>query len=518
MKLAVLDAETSRLRDRERPQTKFWGLAIDDEDYRDFKTTDELMRFLAQRSGEKLCMYHHHDFDSIQAIMDGSKLRVDRVRKGRILRAIDPQGNEWRNSHALFPSALKEILEACGYEKPSLDDLRARNRADTVDALEAFKKVAAGFELAFGINPLGAKWLTVAGVAFAAAQKVAGELPVYLENRDCYRGGRVEAFKVCSCPGVSSIEDGRIAARYCRCRPVRSYDIASSYPFAFLDAPRTDVLYLADVDVDPHEEGACPFYLHGERKLTFPRGRFRTSFWKSSYERYIEPHAVVRRVRPVEKIRCDLGWIAALRDFVKQAYDLRARVKKTNGPLAYACKIGLNGCYGRLGMDTVREVAIQSPTVGAGDDVTYRRLPSGEFLSFVDVRTTPKANYLFASAITCNARARLYDALRKNPRAVYCDTDSVFVDARDEFQGELGNELGQWKEEGEGKLTIRGLKDYVFDGKEKLKGGREHFEWSIKKALSRGEVREVKRRRVSVYDKREVLSTGRTIPLTRYDW
>jgi hypothetical protein len=539
VKLAVLDAETSRLKHGERPRTRFWGLCIDGEGRRRFETTARLWNFL-RRYPEPLCLYHHHDFDAVQAIMDGAPLKIRDVRGGRILRSIGPGEHEWRNSYALFPSKLAEILEAAGYAKLALgveghrDECRcaaceaqldARNESDTVNGLEAFKKIAEGFEAAFGVQPLGERYLTAASVAFASAQLHAGKLPRWLENREAYRGGRVEAFQVCACE-IDDELPGKLTQRMCRCPPARknaqSWDISSSYPHAFQDLPEKDTLFYLDVEVDPKERGPCPLFAMGYEKLLFPRGKFRTAVWRSTYERYIAPHGVVKRATPVQKVAADLSWLKGVAELVRQAYQVRLRAKQTNPALAYACKIGLNSIYGRLGMNSVRQVAITSDAVAAGDDVFYRKLDlpgvGKRFLSFLDVKTNPSANYLFASAITDNARGRLYDALRRNPGAIYCDTDSVFLPAGSRFKGNQGGELGEWKFEGEGVLTVRGLKDYVWNGKIKRKGGASHFEWTIRRALTRGEVREVTKRRISVYDKREILPDGNTLPITLYDW
>jgi hypothetical protein len=190
----------------------------------------------------------------------------------------------------------------------------------------------------------------------------------------------------------------------------------------------------------------------------------------------------------------------------------------------YVVKIALNSIYGRLGLKEEREIAVFTETVAPGDDVSFLplprgsyKLPAGGFLSFKRVASSPKANYLFAAAITCNARGRLYDALAKtNP--LYCDTDSCFVPAGSPFPLPQGTWLGEWKPEGTGRLVTTGAKDYTFGDKVKLKGGTGRIQWTMKRALAGKPAKMVTKTRRSTYDKRDVLPSGKTLPLYLQDW
>lgn len=500
MKLAVADVETTRLAHGQRPRTLFWGLAIDGEDYRRFDTTAQLWNFLA-RYREPLCLYSHHDYDQVQALVDGAPLRVGDVRSGRILRSKIGNRHEWRNSHALFPSSLAEILRACGFEKPALDELEARNVADTVDALEAFKRCAEQYEALWGIQPLGSKYLTAASCAFAAAEKVSGKLPRYVEDRQYYRGGRVEAFRVGEC--------GRADA----------WDINSSYPASFLDAPATDALVICDVDVRGDGPGPLCWITSDEDKLLFPAGRFRTAVWASNYERYIRPHGAVKAVRTERVIPCDFRWIVDLQDTVRSAYGLRLAAKaRGDGAFAYAAKIGLNSIYGRLGLKAEREIAITDDRIPEGEDVTYYRIKSG-YLSFKKIHSDPAANYLFASYITDNARARLYDGLmRAQGEPLYCDTDSIYLRAGSGFPMRQGDELGAWKHEGTACFSVYSVKDYTFGEKTVRKGGDEQYQWTLRRAAGGKSAALVQKTRISEYDKRDVLGDGSTLPRYLSEW
>lgn len=534
--IGVIDVETSRIKSGERPRTKFWGVALDLPNaprYERFATTKHLWKYL-EGIRTPLTLYHHHDYDALQALMDGAPIKIVDVVGGKILRSIGPCKHEWRNSLKLFDSPLHEILTACGYKKPPLEAdghpedcpchlcdeaLEIRNRIDTLGALDSFKQLSAKFESVWGVYPLGSKFKTAASVSFAAAVKVAGPLPQWLENREAYRGGRVEAFRVGHCGQADQ------------------WDINSSYPFAFLDLPRTDKLYYANVDIRG-DNGPAPF-AHvtddsgdARTKLLFPSGRFSTAFWASNYERYIKAHGRIKGMEVTQTLKADFGWLHELHGLIQGAYDCRQRVKKTDPALAYACKLGLNAIYGRLGMKDQRQVPIYSDRVASGGDVVAfdfgpTRPAKERILSFVDIHTEPSANYLFAGAITDNARGRLYDAMRRAGDTFYCDTDSVYLAAGKPFPSRQGGDLGAWKFEGSRNLHVTGLKDYLWGYPESgigpvykttLKGGDGYFEWTLKKALGRGTVKQVKKSRSSEYDKREILPSGNTVPKELCDW
>lgn len=499
-RLAVADVETTNLKDGEKPQTKFWGLKIDGEEYKRFETTKALFAYLRDYP-IPLTIYHHHDFDILQCLSDGSGLRISEVRNGRVLQSHGPSHHEWRNSHALFPSPLAEILESCGFEKPGLDDLEARNYADTEYTLQAFKMLAADFYKIWGVDPLCGRYLTAASMAFASAEIAAGPLPLHLQNRDSYRGGRVEAYRVGPCG------------------PADCYDINSSYPASFRDCPKVDYLYYLDCVVDT--DGPCPFFAldENEEKLIFPKGRFHTAVWGSNYERYIKPHGGIKTLKIKERIKVDFAWIQRVRERIEHAYALRA-VAKAEGKssLAYSAKIGLNSIYGRLGMKDEREIALFAKSVASGNDVQYYPLGDAGFLSFRKIHTRPKANYLFASFITDNARARLYDGMRKAGDALYCDTDSIYIPKGRVFPLPCGSGLGEWKYEATEPLTVISAKDYTFGTKTVLKGGKASYQWTLKKVLGGKVVKEVRKQRRSVYDKREILPGGRTLPLYFKHW
>jgi hypothetical protein len=521
-KLAVLDVETTPIRGNERPTNLFWGLAIDGEDYRHFSSTDECNLYLAQRE-DSLTIYYHHDYEICQWLSDGVPIDIGFVRGGRVLSATSHDGkHEWRNSYAIFPSSLKEILESAGFAKPKLNcakhedvihaapkckkclaALFERNHADTVDALVAFQRLADILRDVTGMDVFS--HLTIAGFAFKFAESVAGRLPEEFRFHNSYKGGRTEAFTLGDC-GV-----------------VDCFDINSSYPFSFIDAPKRDLLVRATVTVkDERKAPGTPFWNKWNDKLMFPVGQFETWFYSSNYERYADRHKVVSDIQIHESVDVNLSWVCNVAPAVNALFARRAQAKKAgDNATAYCIKILLNAMYGRLGLKVDREIASVSPTVPNGSDVTYYRLPGGKYLSFSRQFVSAKANYPFAAFITDNARFRLFDGMASSTKRVhYCDTDSIYCAKGGGKHLNLGNGLGEWKHEATGKLYIHDCKDYEFvdsagDGEVEIKrkGGSSSKEWTIRRVLSGQTVHEVEKQRRSHYSKRIVHDNGTTSPL-----
>lgn len=526
--LGMLDVETTPITPKLSPINKFWGLAIEGEDYRRFDSTDELTHFLSQRARDDLRLYHWHDYEVCQAIRDYVLPQRMIMRGGRVLRC-EVEGVPWVNGYALFPTALAKLLKTFGYKKKPLNAghepecdggsekdpcscpnqhelfcpcsacdviLKERNHSDCVEGLDSLLKAGQAYEQAIGFDPVRNDVTTAAKAAMMAAEMMAGPIPVYTERREAYRGGRTEAFRLWDC-GTA-----------------RCYDIKSSYPASFVDLPDSDYLIHAAVKV-PASPAPMPFFREADRSegLLFPAGEFDTWVFQSTYERYIMPHfpGCVRRI--YEKIPVDFSWMKACVPLVEHGYAL----KQKGGALAYPAKILLNAFYGRMGLKPEATIAYISGDLPRRDN-THFALPSGGYYVFEKVPREIRqgANYLFAAAVCDNARGRLLDGMMKTGAALYGDTDSIFVpDGTTSLPGPLGDKLGQWEDLGTGQLYIRTVKDYEFAGTTKLKGGKRSKTWTVRLALGRKPVRDVKRRRGedSRYSKRRVLSDGSTMPL-----
>lgn len=531
-KIGVVDVETTRIEPGKRPRTKFWGTAIEGEGYRRFETSYDLIRFLSGRS-DKLRFYHHHDFDPCQLIVDGFFPQNLKMRGARIIRSV-VAGTDWVNSYALFPDGLAKILDACGYQKlplgcdrhfphgtkvckchgepnhargtdecaECLDRLGERNVSDCMDALSAFSSLGIDYASATTIDPVRDDYTTAASAAFAAAEISAGKFPVDLRWHEAFRGGRTEAFRV-----MEDLYGRKISA------PVQTkdWDINSSYPFAFVDLPDGDWLWHARVKVK-NEDAPRPFFANGPREagLKFPAGRFDTWFYGSNYERYIQPHGGIEDIQKIEKVWVDFSWLKRCVPMIRRLY--KDRIEGPKG-MRYVRKIQLNSLWGRMGMKPGGSQAFAATT--APESGTHFRIAPNSFLCFKSVYRKPKANYALAAAITDNGRARGYDGMMRAGSALYFDTDGMYLPSHITPTGIRihESELGAWKNEHEGPMMIRTVKDYEFAGESKRKGGGKSSLWTVRLALGKKPVRAVNRQRKTEYDKRRVRRDGTTAPL-----
>jgi hypothetical protein len=500
--LGMVDVETSPITPGERPRTYMWGLALEDEGYERFPDTQSLMARLQKLKGVRL--YNHHDFDVCQAIVDGVIPEQLSMRGSRVVRC-ELGGVPWVNSYAVFPTKLAALMDAAGFKKRALnvDDhpmgcvclpcwrqLQERNESDCVEGLAALVSAGKRYKEALGIDPVREDFTTAAGAAMAAAERVAGELPVYLEDRDAYRGGRTEAFHLRDCGEVDE------------------WDVNSSYPASFVEAPEVDCLVHCRVRV-AIDAAPRPFFRHSSREdgLLFPAGRFDTYFFESNYESYYRQWGSFEVERVHWKRPVDFAWLRGVAPLVKQAYTFKSK----GDAFSYPAKIFVNSLYGRLGLKPEMKVSYRASSIPDASHVTYLKIPDG-FMIFRAVPRSVRANYLFAAYVTDNARARLYDALMRSGNPLYCDTDSVFV-PRGGWKRKSAKALGDWKLEASGALQVRTVKDYTFAGMEKRKGGAQSTLWTLRYALGGKSVTLMRKRRDKRYSKRRVLGDGSTLPL-----
>lgn len=165
--------------------------------------------------------------------------------------------------------------------------------------------------------------------------------------------------------------------------------------------------------------------------------------------------------------------------FVDTYYTLRQECKATKDPVEYVYKIVLNSAYGKFGMDP-RNYGEHASTwtkdapensddctpwkyVGCSSDGTVFYWSRDKIL---DPNNRDFINVATAASITGAARATLIDAVGAIVAAGgtvhYTDTDSICAEGS-RGNIDLGDELGQWKLEGEfDRVIIAGPKLYAF--------------------------------------------------------
>lgn len=325
--------------------------------------------------------------------------------------------------------------------------------------------------------------LTQASNAFAKLRKSLPEkLPKISEHfdrkfRPFYYAGRVQAFR-----------KGRIPGQW------DAYDINSAFPHSMCSlhwwgaghvsqsaepkAHREQCFYELTCDA----QGCFP--LRSKDKVEYPIGRFR--FMVTGWE--------LMKARELGLVSNEeIHWVhipselMSYDDFILPLYDEKkdAEALGDSGRRLFI-KLEMNSSYGKFAEspDTHRDVVCvkiftkpkrdpkdrnRNPWVHCYDDEEngysfWQRDVHGDFGS------KPKIfrNVAIAASITGKVRATLMEAIHKG-RAVYCDTDSVFVPAG--TQGiETGAGLGQWKHEFTFReLHIGGRKLYAGRGRDPAK-------------------------------------------------
>jgi hypothetical protein len=487
MNLGIIDVETTELKHGEWPKTKFWGF-YDGQDYRRFESTKLLCRFL--RSQKPMRLFHHYNFDVLQLLLDGAPAKIVKTHNSRII-ATQLGKHRLVNSFSLYPVSLGKILAAFEIKKISLDKLEERNYSDCVDGLNCIVKLSAEIESVCGVNPLTKE--TIGGVGAAAAKLVAGSMPIDLRFIESFRGGRVEVYDT-------------------RKQMATLFDVNSSYPFSICQAQEKMTLLKVRVKTN---DWFCPFFdSRNFERLEFPNGDFNSWIFADTLERYIIPNSKHTKIHIIKRVNIDGAWLVRLQDYTRSLFELKQRHAGTGR--GEACKFLLNSTYGRIGLRPEREICIVTDRVAAGRNVLWTELPNGMFISFFKIKTEPKSNFPLAAFITDNARGRLYEAFVKT-KAIYGDTDSVFSPLEKAKGLYVGTGLGDWKNKGCATFQAHSPKDYTFGSKTVLKGGKQSFQWTLKRLVAGKPVALVERTRRTSLEKRRLLADGTTEPnIVRY--
>lgn len=520
---AVIDVETTFIKDGEVPKTLFWGYA-DSRGYKYFATTNALLKFLRHETPKVLL--HHSNFDIIQLLVDGCRdIDILKSHNGKLIKC-KLQNHTTINTYSVFPVSLKKIFAAFGFKKTDLGRLKQRNYEDCVNGLSCFLQMDALFVKLVGVSPLQKG--TIAATGFSAAEKYAGRMPKDLRFLRAYRGGRVEVYDTRVYCRKNELYQRAIRRGLCTkdvCRvsnDASKYDIHSSYPTSFVDAPKTTKLLQVEIKT---KDWYCPLFdANEDQMLIFPNGIFSSYVYSDTLEKYVEPVAEKTTIRIKSRHRIDLCWIVELRGLIQTIYDKKSI---STGGIELCCKFLLNAMYGRIGLRGESERAKILDYKPDGDDITIHYLGRKRWLAFYKVTSECRSNFPFAAYITDNARARLFVALKRNA-AIYGDTDSV-VSNQPSFIGDVSNKLGGFENEGRGAFCSRNVKDYWnscydCDGKgckkcEKgfistFKGGTDYTLWTFKQFAKGKTAEDVHRERVATLRKRIVNHDGTTDPLT----
>ena len=185
-------------------------------------------------------------------------------------------------------------------------------------------------------------------------------------------------------------------------------------------------------------------------KFIFPSGTF-SGIWTSIELEYAKSVGV--KILEIGKgaIFENGGYI--FKDFIDELWDMRQRAEKDSVD-SFICKLLLNSCYGRFGLNLEREqLVIDEGQAGVGlssyEFETGREIEGAkEIFRFVRETQTIASftNVAIASWVTAQARIRMHKHYMKHQdHLYYTDTDSAFI--RDFGQIESSKKLGEFKYE-----------------------------------------------------------------------
>lgn len=281
-----------------------------------------------------------------------------------------------------------------------------------------------------------------------------------------YYGGRVQCFKS--------------GAEYCA---FKLADINSAYPRAMLEAhpfsttpmildhlPRDGDLHKCMVRLTGIARGCFPFRNEKDHGLYFPDDE------KTVREYSITGYELITALK-LDAIKIfnvkDVYYFPEsvnFKDFILNNWDRRAQAKRDgNDALSLIVKLLMNSLYGKFASDYAK---YHDYILTWGDDMLrYLRegyepdseWPDNVWLMRRSISEEKQKFYNIATAasITGYVRAMMFEALQKVDTPLYCDTDSIA--AVDLGTLALGNDLGEWKHEGDfDHYAIAGKKTYAF--------------------------------------------------------
>lgn len=287
--------------------------------------------------------------------------------------------------------------------------------------------------------------------------------------RNSYFGGRVESFYR---GHVSSKNFGKI----------RVYDFNSLYPSVMkLDMP--DITELPSIKKGAFDNEAlgsalvdvkinCEYPILAERtdKLRFPCGKL--SGWFTIPELNELEKLGEGKILKVHK---SYNWKRTESPFIPYIdyfYNMRQKMKKEKNPVESNYKLMMNALYGKWG-EVLEPTTIKTANNWKDLADSTEILHEGDYALYKGKkRFTNHTFFPIASTITAYARLKLHDYIHKTveqrgKEIFYCDTDSLFTDAKLSTSDRLGDLKFEYQKEWF--IFIR-AKAYLSEDIVKLKG------------------------------------------------
>ena len=483
----TIDCETDPFRHGRVPKPFIWGLYTGG-GYHTFDTVEELIE--AIKDNDVIIYAHNGGRFDFHFLLKHIELFTEiKVINGRLVTA-SIGACELRDSWNILPEKLASFggkLEI-DYAKLEPDvrhlhmpEIKRYLREDCVSLYNAIE----AFEANYG------RHLTQAGASMAHWLSISG-LPSPKSNREYfdkfsqyYYGGRVQCFR-----------SGHIAG------PGKVFDIRSAYPWAMLGEHPYETEYMeferpkrvtpaSMVTLDCVSLGALP-WRDDRGVIKFPCDNEKRRY-------HVPGHEVLAALETLTIKHVDLIHaydFTGQKDFsvyIKHFYNIRKAAKARGDQFqSIFCKLLMNSLYGKFcanpenygnfmctPFEQMTDYICRCDKI-ARDCQCYKhdgkRCDCEGF--FFDGMIGPHAllkarldpwqehyiNVATGASITSKVRAKLWVAMQHTRGLAYCDTDSIICESAPEL--DLGDDLGQWADEGEfSSGHIAGKKLYWFRGK-----------------------------------------------------
>jgi DNA polymerase elongation subunit (family B) len=354
-------------------------------------------------------------------------------------------------------------------------------------------------------NDLGCFKPTIAGQAITAYKHRFMPTKLLVHNyeeilkmeKDSYRGGRCEAFKLGDFKDVYYLDINSMYPYVMRnndypTRLVSSKIITNPTLNDLNDALNDNKFVLADCNLTLNN----PIIGVKQDKLLFPIGKIRQTITSPEIE-YLISNPRFGKIENINKM-VTYHKSNIFTNYVDYFY-YNVRMKATNNADRTLAKLLLNSLYGKFGQHKASITTIVTDDdvikmcnaiMSAGNTFEFLSNKNEKYIKLGDeiYHITQKDDAIardsipiIASTVTSYARIMLYSIIDKagSDNVLYCDTDSVFVNIKgyDNLSNIISDtELGKLKIEDSGTCKIFGVKDYVFNQKVKLKGIKHNAE------------------------------------------
>lgn len=475
-KFYVLDVETKKL--EPTPENFLFCVLYTENYYKVFYSIDEFKKELNKKYIKKNTFIYSHnaEFD-LTSIFGNIKKNLDTkaVFNGKFICAKYKKVI-FADSYNILPTSVKKLGELLNLYK--LDNEEILNELKNgIISENAIKYCIRDCEIIYkSLNNIfkntGKTFLTIASLSIYLFRSKFLKNNIYYNPELCeyfrksYYGGRNEIFK------------------FNNNEKLHVYDINSLYPFVMKNIYFPDfnkLTYEENISLEKfiylinryegmaylklfHKENYFGFIPKKENQLLFPNGYFETHVNFNELRFALENNVI--KIIKVNYVIYGKKVKSIFTEFIDYYYNIRKNEK--NEFMKFYYKILLNSLYGKFGIKKKYSEEYVSDISKLNDFGNEIKLFNEKRLDAYVLKENSLSNSIYSiplisSYITSEGRIFLLKSLLNNEKNVYyCDTDSIFINENEKFNGNIGNNLGEFKKENKIILKLLGLKHYIY--------------------------------------------------------